>query len=130
MILIVFGAFRYIFFFQMPYLPELALQAQDIARFDVLKQIKYMTSDDIEAYKYTYQAQGEVVIIIMRVMIREQAFSLNIILFGKLYSKVPPVLSVNRSNDRSLEFLPSCHAVQTCYVVSVSKDNGKFLAVA
>ena len=114
----------------MPYLPELALQAQDIARFDVLKQIKHMTPDDIEAYKYTYQAQGEVVIIIMRVMIREQAFSLNIILFGKLYSKVPPVLSVNRSNDRSLEFLPSCNAVQACYVVSVSKDYGKFLAVA
>ena len=63
MILIVFGAFRYIFFFQMPYLPELALQAQDIARFDVLKQIKHMTPDDIEVYKYTYQAQGEAAII-------------------------------------------------------------------
>ncbi len=57
---------RYIFFYQVPFIPELLIEADDFA---ILKQIfcakpmglinKNMTPDDLEVFKYTFSQKGK-----------------------------------------------------------------------
>lgn len=51
----------YIFFFQMPILPEIAVASNDFRLFNEMydsKFTKYFTEDDLEAYKYTFSQKG------------------------------------------------------------------------
>ncbi|KAG8226028.1 hypothetical protein J437_LFUL004149 [Ladona fulva] len=51
----------YIFFFQLPYLPELVLRSEDMIGFNVLRyrnKKNIVTDEDIEAYKYTFGKEG------------------------------------------------------------------------
>lgn len=55
--------FRYMFFFQLPFLPELYVSSYDFITFaKMLRQGKgnssKVTSEDIEAYKYTFGQPG------------------------------------------------------------------------
>ena len=56
---------RYMFFYMLPYLPEIAVSAFDFMAFvKVLrrkkpKDISPVTDEDIEAYKYTFSQPGE-----------------------------------------------------------------------
>lgn len=44
----------YVFFFQMPYLPEFSTSLNDLAVFSVMKQ----SEEDTEAYKYVFSKKG------------------------------------------------------------------------
>ena len=48
---------RYIFMFQLPYLPELGIFVEDLAIFPRLFD-KSTTGEDLEAYKYTFGQRG------------------------------------------------------------------------
>ncbi|KAK3097744.1 hypothetical protein FSP39_012716 [Pinctada imbricata] len=51
----------YMFLFQMPFLPEFILEHDDLSMFDAMmrkKQIKTITPDDVEAYKYAFSRPG------------------------------------------------------------------------
>jgi hypothetical protein len=56
---------RYMFFYMLPYLPEIALSAFDFMAFAKMlrrkkpKDISPVTDEDIEAYKYTFSQPGE-----------------------------------------------------------------------
>ena len=58
---------RYIFFYQLPYLPELALRCNDLGNFkkvfrgDTPKEESLVSDEDIEAYKYTFGKPGTVI---------------------------------------------------------------------
>lgn len=52
----------YIFFFQMPMLPELAMTCDDLIAFDKMfstRHNKEMTNEYLEAYKYVFSQPGE-----------------------------------------------------------------------
>jgi len=57
-------ALRYVFFFQLPYLPELFISSYDFVGFPkMLRQGKginsKVTAEDIEAFKYTFGRPGK-----------------------------------------------------------------------
>jgi hypothetical protein len=57
--------YRYFFFFQLPFLPELYVKSYDYIGFaKMLRQGKgnssKVTSEDIEAYKYTFSQPGTI----------------------------------------------------------------------
>jgi len=53
------------FFYMLPYLPEIAVSAFDFVAFAIVlrrkkpKDISPVTDEDIEAYKYTFSKPGE-----------------------------------------------------------------------
>lgn len=54
--------YRYIFFFQLPYLPELYLRIKDLAQinkcYTSTKNPSPYTEEDVEAYKFTFGKPG------------------------------------------------------------------------
>jgi hypothetical protein len=56
---------RYLFFYMLPYLPEIAISAFDFMAFAMVlrrkkpKDLSPVTDEDIEAYKYTFSKPGE-----------------------------------------------------------------------
>lgn len=64
LIIYIFHTFRYMFFFQMPYLPEFFLQHDCCSSLNAMfrdmdkKPLKNCTEEDIEAYKYTFSKKG------------------------------------------------------------------------
>lgn len=51
----------YIFFFQMPILPELAMTCEDLVSFDKMLSSRHndeMTDEYLEAYKYVFSKPG------------------------------------------------------------------------
>jgi hypothetical protein len=56
---------RYIFFFQLPYLPEILISSFDFIGFPEMfrrnrpKELSPVTDEDIEAFKYTFGQPGE-----------------------------------------------------------------------
>ena len=51
--------FRYIFFFQMPWIPEALFQSEDLRILErMIRNVKGVNEDDIEMFKYTFQSHG------------------------------------------------------------------------
>lgn len=56
-----FSKALYIFFFQMPILPELLIASDDYAVFDAIYNGKFnenFTEEDLDAYKFTFSRPG------------------------------------------------------------------------
>jgi hypothetical protein len=67
---------RDLFYFQLPYLPELMFRAYDMVRLEHLfrgstpKSLSPITDEDLEAYKYTFVKSGKQFFHIINYMVR------------------------------------------------------------